>query len=433
MKKNVLLIGSVAANAVLLAVVAVQIATRPVAPEPAGAGANPTAKRPTNKRPSTTSSSSDAIHWNDNWTGSAASSGGGLSRTQTDRGSDAPPVVELPAGFNDLVQRLRSMGVAEETLANLVQSELSRQWQDRNRNIQRQIRRGELEPEARQQLGQFWQQDQENAMRAALGDEAYERWAKNNLLRHVDIEELGLGETEVDSIYDVQRDNQKRMQELSRKHQAGEIDQHEYQQEQAALQKEMEKQMSSAIGADRYGKYKQGGDWSYNNLRTELRGTSVTEAQVDALYRSMKQYEQKRVELNQQSQSGKSVAGNVWQDIQTQQEQESLRILGAQGYADYKKSQDYRYKQLKQYAPAWKLSAGDIDHVYRTVTDHQKSVQDYQKEAESVRSKGENVDWNQVQQSIKEFTGQTDAELRRYLGEERYQKLKRAGIIQLNQ
>ena len=236
----------------------------------------------------------------------------------------------------------------------------------------------------------------------------------------------------MDGLYQAKKEQQRRSQELSRLQQSGEIDPYDYQQQQSALQKESEQSLNEILGSDRYSKYKQGGDWGYTNLRSDLRGMSVSDAQIDSLYKTMKAFDDQRRELSQQSQAGKSIDGKAWQQLQTQQEQEFQRILGAQGYADYKKSQDYRYKQMKQYAPAWKLSGNDIDQVYHVLSEYQKSIQDYRNDAKSSGGKSGQVNWSEVQQNIKVFTQQTEADLRRYLGDDRYERMKRAGVIQLS-
>ena len=88
---------------------------------------------------------------------------------------------------------------------------------------------------------------------------------------------------------------------------------------------------------------------------------------------------------------------------------------------------------MQQYAPAWGLSDGDINNLYDTIQSYEKSVRDYQARAEAVEGQGQSVDWPAVQKALREYAQQTEATLRKSLGDERFNKLKRNNVFAFGQ
>src|SRR5207247_1162087 len=99
---------------------------------------------------------------------------------------------------------------------------------------------------------------------------------------------------------------------------------------------------------------------------------------------------------------------------------------------DLKKNQDTRYQTLQRYASAWNLNDDDINHLYSAVQFAQNSVRDYQQRAQEIEAKGQPVDWDAVQKILHDFSQQTDQTLQKYLGEERFSKLKQSGALETN-
>jgi hypothetical protein len=290
-------------------------------------------------------------------------------------GSDQ--TVQFSAAFISLVEQLRAAGVSDETLAGFVQAEFMRQWLAIAREMQRKTNRGDIDQGELQRFYADIQSNQNEAIKALLGDEAYSRWERQN-----------------------------------------------------ALQKEYEQQTGSVGSAES----RRNNDWSYVTFRRQLKDLNLSDTQVDALYTATQQYNQKLQELALQNQSGKLQPQDYTQQVaalSSEREQEMQRILGVDGYAQYQKVTDSRYQQLKQYAIAWQLSPADIEHVYQSVTQAIQAADDYRKQAQTA-GQGQPVNWQDIQKTADDYKHQAEDELRQYLGEDRFNKLKRAGVIQMD-
>jgi hypothetical protein len=342
--------------------------------------------------------------------------------------------VQFSAEFVSLVKQLQASGVSEETLAGFVQAEFSRQVEIIAEEMQRKMMRGDIDQREQLRFSADMRSNQTEAVKALLGDEAYLHWEKQNALRWAEDMNLALTPEQAMVAYQASKKyTQSGPRDLFFALGAGEIDPTDFQEQQAALQKEYEQQMAALIGADGIAKLKRNNDWNYGTLRRGLKDLNLSDAQIDALYAVTQQYNQKQQELSRQNQSGKPQPQDYGQQItalNNEREQEMQRILGADGYAQYQKVTDSRYQQLKQYAPAWQLTPADIEHVYQSMTQAMQAADDYQRQALTA-GQGQPVNLEDILTTADDYKRQAEDELRQYLGEDRFNKLKRAGVIQM--
>ena len=106
--------------------------------------------------------------------------------------------------------------------------------------------------------------------------------------------------------------------------------------------------------------------------------------------------------------------------------------LGTNGFSDFQKSQDVNYQAMKHFSTAWQLNDQDIDYLYRTIQYYKTTVASYQQQAQALQSQGQSVDWDAVQKSISQFSGQVGQTLQGYLGNDRFKKLEQNNILTLN-
>jgi hypothetical protein len=224
--------------------------------------------------------------------------------------------------------------------------------------------------------------------------------------------------------------------ELNQLNQAGEIDPQDYQDRLRQLEGERNRQLKDAIGPEALSRYQQNNDWDFRRIRTELRRQDFTDEAIDTSFRARQTFNERQQELQRQMQQGTLKGDDYQQQSQVAQDEleQTLRgALGDQGYLGYLKAQDYKYRQMTQYAPVWQLSQTDIDAVWQTLHDYQQAVQDYQQQNQAAAKQGQQVDWQYVQQQTASLTDRAEQELRRRLGDERFNRLQRAGVIQLGQ
>ena len=437
MQRSIWLIVSGAVNLVLLGMVLWGHPARPASTP--GGPAPAVLSRPA--RPAATPSWPDSSGMNPGeqssaWTAPSLVPNMPLTGGQTQSLAGAvSPAKLFPPAFTALIEQLRSAGVPRETLVNFVLAEWQRQLQDQSRELQRRVRRGDLDPREQAQWYYQMQDGREQTVRSLLGDDAYEQWDKKQTLSWQDVDRLNLTPTESDTLYHTLKDHQRLSRDMQRAGQMGEIDPTDLREEQTKSQADYDAQLKDLLGQSRYDAFKQANDWNYGRTRRDLRQIQASDSQIDAVYQAGVQYNEQQQAI-QRTMTANAAAGLSTADqsaamtaLQQSREQNLQSILGAQGYADYKKVQDSRYQQMKLYAPAWQLSDADIEKVYSTVATYQQTTQDSRKEAKQAQDRGETVDWNYLNQNVEKYKKDTELDLQRLLGEDRYKKLKRAGVV----
>jgi len=336
------------------------------------------------------------------------------------------------AALPELVRRLRAAGMSEVMIADFVNAQISRQMTDEQRDLERRIRRGETDPRERTKFQATWRDAREAAMKSALGPDDYVAWDKDNTLRQFDLAGLALTPTQEDELYKLAKTRQDANLDLNWANNLGQIDPTDYREKQKAGQTDYDQALEQLLGSARALQIKQDDDWNFGRTRWDLRNASLSDAQLNALYTALQQSNEKQQELQQLSRSGTSVDGSKWQEVQTAREQSIQNAIGDAGFEAYKKTQDNRYRQMQQYAAAWQLSDAQIDRVYQMIQDGSQSMKDYRNQAQADASQGQKIDWNQINQGAEDYKAQVDSDLRRYLGDERFEKMKRAGVLRLD-
>jgi len=141
-----------------------------------------------------------------------------------------------------------------------------------------------------------------------------------------------------------------------------------------------------------------------------------------------RKWNEQRAELDQTP--GKSNEEQM-QVLNAARDAEYQRVLGTNAFSELQKSQDINYQTLKQNAKAWQLNDNEMASVYNALQYSQRAISDYQKQAQALKEQGQPVDWSKVQENIQQFSAQTEQSLKTYLGEERFNKLKKNDLFNL--
>lgn len=194
---------------------------------------------------------------------------------------------ESPVDFADWVRRSRAAGVSECVLVGLVATEFGERWSERERDFERRYWRGYESDATRLRFEQQREQALEDAIRAALGDEAFEAWDQQRILRTQHLENVQLSPVEARALYRLHKHWAQRNRALQHQRAAGEIDDAAFSREFAAAQTQFEESQRTLLGDERYAAMQQPADSSYIELRRSLGGQSVSDRQFDALLRSV--------------------------------------------------------------------------------------------------------------------------------------------------
>jgi hypothetical protein len=359
--------------------------------------------------------------------GPAADSPGAIAK------ADASLLPKPSRSFNQWIRQSRDAGIADDVLVELVVAEFNNRWAERQREFDRRYWRGYEDNASRARFEQEHDVEVERAVRSALGDKSFFAWDKRRVFTAFDVAKLNLSPDEEKTFYQIQKEWNRLNSELQGKHMAGEVDEGAFNQSFSAGLSNYESQCKALLGDDRYAALQQPMDMSNVELRQSLGKLPVTEAQFDALVAANQQTTARRAELDRQLAAGELQPTEYTAQLQAAElakEQAFQQTLGAETYADVQKQQDSRYEMLKQYAVDWKLSANDVEYLYRLTHDYAKSVQDYRQHAQMVEEQGQAVDWQTVQQNLHRFSQQTEQVLRVYLGDDRLTKLKENRVFE---
>ncbi|MBU6411423.1 MAG: hypothetical protein KGR98_13650 [Verrucomicrobia bacterium] len=123
------------------------------------------------------------------------------------------------------------------------------------------------------------------------------------------------------------------------------------------------------------------------------------------------------------------VATGATRDEPLARDQAFQQILGADGYAQYQRAQDPTYQALHLYKSAFQLSESDVSYLYDTYHAYGQDIQRFREKAQALAQVGYPVNWNDIQQDIRNFSTQDQQTVVNYLGEDRFAKLQQNGLL----
>jgi hypothetical protein len=329
-----------------------------------------------------------------------------------------------------LVDQLRARGVPNNVLARLVWADLDWKWNQRGGELSLKSH-GDPDTMAAYKLENAMSLDTE--MRAALGEEGFQQWDHENMLREANQGKIELTPTETDAAYTLWKKVQQRELELRQAKLKGEMAEADVAEAFDKSISEFNQQMKSLLGDARYAKSQQiDGDASAANLRQDLATADPSDSQFQTLLQTQQQWNEQRAALDKQFQDSQSSATYAEQlkALNAARDQEYRRVLGDKAFDTMQKSQDPGYTQMKRYETLWGLDDKSIDSVYGTLKYYQKSAEDYQAQARALETGGQTVDWAGIDKNLEQFAQQTEQSLQTYLGPDRYNRMVRNGAFQ---
>jgi len=326
--------------------------------------------------------------------------------------------------------RLRADGISDHLVAAVAAADFEDRWQNRLRNLRRQIESGDAPEDAEAQFNLQHDQEQENAMRAVLGDTAFRQWDREKVLADID-PKLNLSEAEADILYQSLKRLARDRHDLEQARQNGEIDEADFSRQQAEMQAEHDRQLQASLGADRYADVKAVPDENIANWKRTLKTLHVDNDTAIALVQARQQWGERRAELDKHSDEQDYL--EKVQALEAERDDTCRRLLGAEGFAQFQEQQDDDYKTLKHNAAALNLNDDEIDRLYQTLHAYKNNVADYQQRALTLAQQGQDVDWPAVQGNVDQFAAQTERSMQIFLGTDRFRKLKKDEILSLDQ
>lgn len=353
-----------------------------------------------------------------------------------------PPVEEAPS-FNVaaepaeqrhwLVAQLRTLGVSNAELARVVQADLDAKWMEYAAGVTMKCK-GDPDTMAALQLEIDKRTDSD--MRAALGDEGFRQWDHANMLREANPGGVALSGAEIEASYTAWKNLQLRELQFKEARLSRTMDEADIEGAHTRAVAEYNEQLKGILGSERYANAQQANEnVATANMRDYVAQAKPNEAQIHTLLAAQRQLDEQQAALEKRFQGDGSNPEYLKQMNSIKESRDNLytNVLGPAAFDSIQKTQDPSYAQMKKNESLWGLDDGTIDAVYSALKYHDKVVRDYDSDSQIRASQGQAVDWDAVNSSIKSFSAQTEQSLRAYLGEEKYDRLKRNGVFRLNE
>jgi hypothetical protein len=351
------------------------------------------------------------------------------SRTNAPQSPDAPLTAEgllqgdLGTRFPGMLRQLRELGMPEDLLVDLVSAEFGRRWDEQAAEIKKAYARGDIDYTERQLWYAQRMEAQEAAIRRLMGDKAFEQWDRQRVLRSLESDLAGLNPQEEDELYQIKKASDLAQHDMWVAHLRGELDPTDYRNQRNEEKNAYQDQLQSLLGADWYASYKYETDGSLASLRRDMRSFNFSSDQIEMLYAVNNTLGETKRDLNAQLASGQIDAAEQARRLalaRQERDQAINGILGSQGVLIYEMARNREYKTMRRFASAWELSEEDCQYVFQTLAEHRQSLRSAQSASQASSP--------EEQQRLK---AQTEATLRSFLGNERYERLKREGILNL--
>jgi hypothetical protein len=349
----------------------------------------------------------------------------GETATEAALWTNAAPVTKR-RGWTEV---LRDQGVPEKVVARLALADFDDRWQARQSEAQQAYNRGDVDADALAALDVQHDVEQESYLQSVLGPEAFRQWDENRLFQQFNLAGLGLTPAESNSLYGLTANLRDRQRALNLAKLQNQVDQAALEAGLQAAQTNFDQAVRTLLGDQRYGAL-HGTDPVIGDLRRGLTGMEVDPGQFSTLLQAQQSWETNRAQLEeQQVETGDTNLDPQIDAAAAARDQTFEEVLGTNGYAAFKKSQDSRYLEMVKNAARWGMDDSQIDYVYDEIQAYERTVSDSQARARALEIQGTSVDWPAFQQQMQAYGQQLANQLRGQLGDASYQAVLRNRVL----
>jgi hypothetical protein len=326
---------------------------------------------------------------------------------------------------------LKAAGEPEDVLVNLVVAEFNRQWRDQMKIINQKRRNGEIDNEESQDFFSEREDAIGKTVAELLGQDSFVYWDKQRLLRKGGATGYKFTEAESDALYRIEKEHEDRKLELNGLRNAGEIDPLDFEEENAKSD-ERYQQLRSKLLTEGRRLHEEGVTVDLRaQIKEQTRQLNLSPQELDALadvaFKNLQASQRMEVsDTNVESRIAKEEAAEA------ATEHEFMRILGPQRFAELKKMDDNRYQEMKHYQEVWQLTDNDVNYLYEIFVKYDKAIQAHNAQVSTTSqtsTEGNEPNLKQTDDFQKTQQQHLEAELLRFLGEDRLRRFKAAGLI----
>jgi hypothetical protein len=320
---------------------------------------------------------------------------------------------------------LRALGAPNEFLARVAQVDIDCAWEPRFEACH-----GATDKLQATQLAMEQSHDAE--MKAALGEEGFRQWDQGRMLWEAMSTKVDVTDAEASAIYGFKKSLQARQLELEQARLQGKMDDAQVNAAYDQAYAQFYTQLKGVLGDERYDRSQQLDDsFVADNLRSQLASVHPTDEQVQQLLTIDKGARQARLELDHQFQD--DLTSREYQErlsaMTEAENKEYERVLGADAYQAYQKSQDPTYGQLKKYETHWGLDDGKVDMVYNAMADYGRQVDEIKGQVHALQAGSQPVDWPATQQKLQQLADGVQQRLLDAVGQASFDALQRNRVL----
>lgn len=328
--------------------------------------------------------------------------------------------------------QLRRAGVPSAIIAKLVVEKVARKWTPLEAGFEQRYLRGEIDARRLAELHDERAREEERELRVALGD-GFLAWDREHTVQTMYLGGLQPAEAQKEPLYALQKDWLKRLHALEVAQRNGILDLATCDKERVKAEADYKTKLAAIIGAGRVDGLSSAPDPAVQ-VRDEFARLQLSDAQVEQLAAVQKQWTEARAAMAASLEETKTIDAAYEGDLRAldrARDEDVRRILGAEAFDRWQRSRDDRYRALRDHAASWSLDQQQVDRVYDTIRAYDLAVANYEHQAQVRAYSGQAVDWAAIETALADYTRETGASLRHYLGRKRFEQLQATGVLGL--
>lgn len=334
------------------------------------------------------------------------------------------------------IAQLEQMGISRDILINVLLQDLNDRSTKRVLALQKKHAPGLVPDREMRELSRESVAEQMRELKAALGEDGYLAWDKEQALHalnraRVPGDELPMTAAEAEQAYRLQKEFDEKNQELQMMMEDGVADTADTGTLQAQAQQALDRELEKLLGKQRYNELRGNVDPSTEVYRT-YGDLNPTPAQAKAVLLAEQDFRVRETALAEALKANPGDTAKVTAELKAlsdAQDENLRRIFGTAAYDNIKRQNDPTYKTLQQYAGAWELNPHEMQSVYETLRMFQDQAARTRTAAEMSEAAGQRVNWREINSAIEQAQKQTETGLQSLIGGERFQRLKQNGVL----
>ena len=325
-----------------------------------------------------------------------------------------------PMSWTDSMAELRRVGVPAAVIAKLVIEKVAQKWTPLEQKAEEDYLNDRIKPKDLAEMRDRRAREQEEELRAALGD-GYRAWDKENTVSNMFLGGLDPTEAQKEPLYVLQQDHLKRLHDLEVRQRDGSMDERAYLQAHDQEEQQYKNALADIVGRERvFGRPP--AEAHFDEVRRQFASLQLSEAQVKQLAQIQQTWSDARGALARSLDATQTLDAAYEGDLNAldrARDDEFRRALG-DAFDAWQKTRDSRYDVVARNIQRWNLPLERADAIYRAIRNYELVTANYEHQAQIQQQQGQPVDSVAVETTLANYTRQTEAALRRYLGDDKF-------------